>query len=198
MWASVRDAVSVLLGGNLGEIAFTLGAGLVSSAGSPLNARQLLVVNLLTDLLPSMALAVRPPSARNPGSLLREGPDASMGGALARDTFVRAAATAGSTAGAWLTARATGTPTRAGTVALVTLVATQLGQTVAAGWRSPLVLAASATSAATLAGIVQTPGVSQFFGCRPLGPVGWATALGASGLGTGAAQIASALTRRAA
>ena len=30
MWASVRDAVSILVGGNLGEIGFTLGATSVS------------------------------------------------------------------------------------------------------------------------------------------------------------------------
>ena len=34
---------------------------------------------------------------------------------------------------------------------------------------------------------MQTPGLSHFFGCRPLGPVGWATAVGASTLATAAA-----------
>ena len=34
--------------------------------------------------------------------------------------------------------------------------------------------------------IVQTPGLSQAFGCRPLGPVGWLTAVGASALATSA------------
>jgi cation-transporting ATPase I len=29
-----------------------------------------------------------------------------------------------------------------------------------------------------LAGVIQTPGLSQFFGCTPLGPVGWASGLG--------------------
>ena len=61
MWASVRDAVSILIGGNLGEIGFTLGAGLVDGR-PPLNARQLLLVNLLTDVAPAMAIALRPPS----------------------------------------------------------------------------------------------------------------------------------------
>lgn len=36
--------------------------------------------------------------------------------------------------------------------------------------------AASLGSAAVLAGVIQTPGLSQLFGCQPLGPVGWATA----------------------
>jgi cation-transporting ATPase I len=196
MWASVRDAVSVLLGGNLGEIAFTLGTGLLAPEGSPLNARQLLLVNLLTDLLPSMALAVRPPATRNPESLMHEGPEASLGGTLARDTAIRTVVTAGSTTGAWLVARGTGTTARAGTVALVTLVGSQLGQTMVAGWRSPLVLGASVVSAAALGAIIQTPGVSHFFGCRPLGPVGWVTGLTASGVGTAAAMVASKVAER--
>ena len=42
------------------------------------------------------------------------------------------------------------------------------------------VLVTSVASAAALGLIVQTPGVSQLFGCKPLGPIGWATAVGAS------------------
>src|SRR5438552_3431066 len=35
----------------------------------------------------------------------------------------------------------------------------------------PIVLGAAGASAAALACVVQTPGLSQFVGCRPLGPV---------------------------
>jgi cation-transporting ATPase I len=188
VWASVRDAVAVLLGGNLGEVAFTLVAGLLSG-GSPLNARQLLLVNLLTDLLPSTALAVRPPRTRSPEDLLREGPDASLGGALMRDVLTRGALTAGAAGSGWVVARATGSGRRASTVALVSLVGAQLGQTALLSNGSPLVLGASALSAVALGGVVQTPGLSHFFGCRPLGPVGWTIGLGASG----GATIASAV-----
>lgn len=175
MWASVRDAVSVLLGGNLGEIVFTLGAELLLPGGSPLNARQLLLVNLLTDLVPSMALAVRPPAGTDPARLAREGPEASLGPALTRDVLVRGGLTATAAGLGWQAGRLTGvTRGRAGTVALVSLVGSQLGQTLAAGWRDPLVVGSTVASAAALAGVVQTPGLSHFFGCRPLGPVGWA------------------------
>jgi magnesium-transporting ATPase (P-type) len=51
MWASVRKALGILVGGNLGEIAFTL-LGAAATGRSPLSARQLLLVNLLTDLAP--------------------------------------------------------------------------------------------------------------------------------------------------
>jgi cation-transporting ATPase I len=81
MWASVRDAIAVLLGGNLGEIAFTVGTGLLPGS-SPLNARQLLLINLLTDMLPSTALAIRPPTRTSPEQLLHEGADKSLGSPL--------------------------------------------------------------------------------------------------------------------
>jgi cation-transporting ATPase I len=192
--ASVRDAVAMLLGGNLGEIAFTLGAGVFTPTGSPLNARQLLLVNLLTDILPAMALALRPPPHATPERLLREGPDVSLGTALTRDVALRAVTTATAATGGWLVGRVTGTRRHAGTVALVALVGSQLGQTAAAGWRSPLVLGSSVASAAVLAGIVQTPGVSRFFGCTPLGPVGWGAGLSAAAAATGAALLLPAGT----
>ncbi|MGE5288642.1 MAG: HAD-IC family P-type ATPase [Micromonosporaceae bacterium] len=181
IWASVRDAIGVLVGGNLGEIAFTVGTGLALPGGSPLNARQLLLVNLLTDMLPAMVLAVRPPSNTSPQALLRQGPDISLGSELTRDIVARGVLTAGAGMGAWLGGRMTGvTRGRAGTIALVGLVGAQLGQTLVAGWPNPAVGAASLVSAAILAGVIQTPGVSQFFGCRPLGPIGWSIGLGAS------------------
>jgi cation-transporting ATPase I len=178
MWSSVRDAISVLLGGNLGEIAFTAGTSLLLPGGSPLRPRQLLLVNLLTDIAPSMALAVRPPSSATPGALLAEGPEASLGAALTRDVLIRGALTSSAGMAAWLGGRVTGiTRGRAATIALIGIVAAQLGQTLMAGRHSPLVIAASLASAAVLAAVVQTPGVSQFFGCRPVGPLGWAIGL---------------------
>jgi cation-transporting ATPase I len=192
MWASVRDAVSILVGGNLGEIGFMLAAGVLGN-GSPLNARQLLLVNLLTDVAPAMAVALRPPPERTPEALLREGPEASLAGALTRDIFWRAGITGTCASGAWLLARwLLPLQRRASTVGLVSLVGAQLGQTIATGGRSPLVIATSLGSMAVLAAIVQTPVVSHFFGCRPLGPLGWGIAGGASVAG----GVASLLWRK--
>lgn len=188
MWGSVRDAVATLVGGNLGEIGFTVAGSLVTGA-APLNARQLLTVNLLTDVAPAMALAVRPHRGASPDALLREGPDASLGESLNRLIAMRAAVTGTSAAAAWLAARATGTAARAGTVGMVALVGAQLGQTLAVGGRDPLVLAAGLGSAGLLVGIVQTPGLSHLFGCRPLGPVGWTLALSAATAGTAASIV---------
>ncbi len=190
MWTSVRQALAILVGGNLGEVAFTVAATAAAGA-SPLVARQFLLVNLLTDMLPAMTIALRPPADRPPAVLLREGPDASLGSLLTREIALRAATTAGGALTAWTVARVTGTRARASTVALVALVGTQLGQTAVVGRESPLVLASTVVSAGALAVIVQTPGVSHFFGCRPLGPLGWGIALGASGLATGSAVLAA-------
>lgn len=77
-----------------------------------------------------------------------------------------------------------GTRKGADTVALLTLVGTQMGQTVALGWRDPTILAAGLGSTAALLAVVETPGVSGFFGSRPLGPIGLAHAAAASVAGT--------------
>nr|MDT0662732.1 cation-translocating P-type ATPase [Micromonospora sp. DSM 115978] len=187
MWSSVRHALSILVGGNLGEIAFSVLTA-AATGRSALTGRQLLLVNLLTDLAPAMAISVRPPRPEVTEHLLDEGPDASLGGTLTREIALRAASTTlGATTG-WTLARLTGRRRRAGTVALAALVGTQLGQTLVDGGASPAVLASTAGSLAVLAGVIQTPGVSQFFGCTPLGPVGW-------GIATGSA-VAATLTNR--
>ncbi|MDA3645082.1 cation-translocating P-type ATPase [Saccharopolyspora indica] len=179
MWTSVRDALAILLGGNLGEIGYALGTGLLSPAAG-LNARQLLVVNLLTDVLPAIAIAVRPPPHATPEKLLAEGPEASLGSALAHDVYARAAATAGAAGLAWLLARPMSTAAQARTTGLVALVSAQLAQTLAVRGRTPLVLAAGAGSLVLLVAVVQLPGISRFFGSSPLLPHQWAIAAGTS------------------
>jgi cation-transporting ATPase I len=180
MWRSTRDALAMLLGGNVGEIAFTVLTSLITGS-SPLNVRQLLLVNLLTDMLPAIALAARPPSGVTREELLQEGPDRSLGSALTRDIAVRAGATAGAAITAWTLGRMSGTRYQADTIGLVALVSTQLAQTIAAGGRDPLVLASGIASLASLGLIVQVPGLSHFFGSRPLLPHGWLIALGCAG-----------------
>jgi cation-transporting ATPase I len=185
MWGSVREALAILLGGNIGEIIFTVGSSLLTGR-SALNARQLLLVNLLTDMLPAMAVAVRPPSAASPERLLAEGPEASLGAALTRDIYLRAITTSAAATAAWFLARMTGTRGRADTVGLVGLVAAQLLQTLTAGGRDRTVMLAALSSLAALALIISVPGVSQFFGSRPIGPLGW-------GIGLGCAAVAAVL-----
>lgn len=178
MWASVRKALGILLGGNLGEIAFVL-ATTVFTGRSALNARQLLLVNVLTDMLPAMAIAARPP-AGSAEKLLSEGPEASLGAALTRHLRLRATITTAAAGSAWIVARMTGTRARAGTVALVALVASQLLQTLTDAGRDPLVALAAVGSLVALVLVVSVPGLSHFFGSRPLGPAGWTIGLTAA------------------
>jgi cation-transporting ATPase I len=175
MWRAVTDAVSILVGGNAGEVAFTL-LGTAIGGTAPLNPRQLLLVNLLTDMAPAMALAVRggpgPQTAVEGASSARTW----LRGTLGQTLAVRGTATAAGATTAWAVARLTGTPQRASTVGLLALVGTQLGQTLTLAGRDPLVLVTALGSVVVLAVLVQTPGVSALFGCRPVGPVGWTTA----------------------
>lgn len=192
LWASVRDAVSILVGGNFGEIAFALIPGLITGQ-APLNARQLLLVNLVTDTLPSLAIAVAPPQLEDVERLLREGPEASLGERLDRDLVTRAVITSSAAGAAYAMSRMTGAgPARAGTVGLMALTGAQLGQTLISGGRDLGVLAAAVGSLAALLAVVEIPGVSHFFGCRPLGPIALTQALGTTAIATG---IAWALPR---
>jgi cation-transporting ATPase I len=186
LWGAVRDAVAVLVGGNLGEVAFTV-LGSLLTARPPLNARQLLLVNLLTDAAPALAIAARPPRAVSAEQLLQEGPDSSLAVALDRAIAWRAGATAAATTVAWGLTWPLVAPRRAGTTALVTTVGTQLGQTIMTSRRDPVVLLAGVGSAAVLVGIVQTPGLSQLFGCTPLDPL----ALSIAGLTSTGASVAA-------
>ncbi|WP_425246328.1 HAD-IC family P-type ATPase [Streptomyces sp. NEAU-NA10] len=172
LWRSVRNAVAILLGGNAGEVAFTV-LGTALSGRAPLGTRQLLLVNLLTDMLPALAVALAP--ARSGDDPLTGPAPALLGPDLARLLVIRGAATTLGALSAWQTGRVTGLPRRAGTMGLAALVTTQLGQTLITDWRSPLVLSTAALSAAALITIVQAPGLSHFFGCTPLGPLAWAT-----------------------
>jgi cation-transporting ATPase I len=187
MWASVRDAVSILVGGNFGEIAFTLLPGLFTGR-APLNARQLLLVNLITDTLPSLAIAVAPPRREDIVRLLREGPEASLGRRLDRDLVTRALITGGAAATAYgLCAVTGGDPAKAGTVGLMALTGAQLGQTLVSGGRDLGVVAAALGSLAALLAVVEIPGLSHFFGCRPLGPLALAQAGSVTAAATGMA-----------
>ncbi|WP_405395109.1 HAD-IC family P-type ATPase [Microbispora hainanensis] len=197
MWTSVRDSLSILLGGNIGEIAFTVGSNLLAG-GSALNARQLLLVNLLTDMVPAMAVAVRPPASTDPDELLAEGPEASLGASLTRDIYLRAAVTTAAATVAWILGRMTGTRGRANTIGLVALVSAQLLQTLAGGGRDRIVVLASLSSLAVLWFIVTVPGVSAVFGCRPLGPVGWVIGLGSATAATLAGMLVQRPVREAA
>jgi magnesium-transporting ATPase (P-type) len=189
LWQRVQAAVSVLLGGNAGEVLFAI-IGSAITGTSPLNTRQLLLVNMMTDALPAAALAVSKPSGPVDQGL--RGPDQP---ALWRAVAIRGVTTAAATTAAWAMAGVTGRPQRASTVALVALVGAELGQTLLDS-HAPLVVLTAVGSLAAMGTLISIPVVSQLLGCTPLGPLGWAQALGAAGAATGAIAVLNGVSER--
>ncbi|MEV6768808.1 cation-translocating P-type ATPase [Nocardia sp. NPDC051030] len=203
MWQRVTDAVGVLVGGNAGEVGFTL-YGTALSGQAPLGTRQFLLVNMLTDMFPALALALSR-GGTGPGDdpgidvetraahrarELAAIPPARLGTDLARTLAVRGIATAAGASVAWTVGRYTGTQRRAATIGLIALIGSQLGQTLLAARTSPLIWLTTVASGAVLGAVVMTPGLCTYFGCRPLGPVGWTIALGsAAGATVGAVWL---------
>ncbi|MFF9119339.1 HAD-IC family P-type ATPase [Streptomyces massasporeus] len=176
LWRSVADAVSILIGGNAGEVGFSV-LGTLLAGSSPLSTRQLLLVNLLTDMFPAMAVAVTPSSDPSTAEHAATGPMGLdvLGAPLLRSIRRRGITTCFGAVAAYLIGRLTpGTERRSTTMALCGVVGAQLVQTLSGRRHSTLVWVTALGSAAVLAALVQTPGVSHFFGCTPLGPVAWA------------------------
>jgi len=208
MWAGVRDAVTILVGGNVGEVLFTIIGTALGTGRAPVGTRQLLLVNLLTDMFPALAVAVTPqfdePEAdeydteeeadearRAYQRSVLTAPTPSLDAPLMRQIVTRGAVTAAGATAAWAIGRWTpGTERRTATMGLTALVTTQLAQTLLTRRHSPLVVATALGSSAVLVAIVQTPGVSHFFGCTPLGPVAWTGVAGATAAATGLSVLA--------
>jgi len=188
LWRRVHSAVSVLLGGNAGEVCFALITTLLTG-DSALNTRQMLLVNMLTDALPAAALAVSDQSGT--GRAVRDE------AALWREIGIRGAATTSGATLAWLLARPTGTARHAATVALIGLVSAQLMQTLVDS-NSPTVVLTTLGSLAVMGGVISTPGLSQLFGCTPVGPLGWGQGLFAATTATALSAFAPGLLARVA
>jgi cation-transporting ATPase I len=186
LWHRVRDAVAILVGGNAGEVAFmVLGTALTGRA--PINVRQLLLVNMFTDMFPALAVAVAP--SQNETAAASGPTSGALGAPLARAVAVRGGATTLGALLAWTIGRFTGRGRRASSMGLAALVGTQLGQTLLTGWRSPLVVATVVASAAALVALIEIPVVSQFFGGTPIGPLAWAIVVASAATGTLAAAL---------
>lgn len=203
MWRRITEAVGVLVGGNAGEVAFTLFGTAVGGRG-PLGTRQFLLVNLLTDMFPALALALSPDhgdvdpddaaaAVRARSAQLADMPPANLGNDLSRVIATRGVATASGASLAWTIGRYTGTQRRASTIGLVALVGAQLGQTLVSGYHSPMVWLTTAASAGVLGAVVMTPGICTYFGCTPLGPFGWTIATGSALAATAGAALLPSL-----
>jgi cation-transporting ATPase I len=177
LWRSVADAISILIGGNAGEVGFTVLGALLTGI-SPLSVRQLLLINLLTDMFPAMAVAVTAPDTQTTTAPMNPAAApvgmATLGSPLISQIRHRGVITTLAASTAWIIGNLTpGTTRRTSTMALCGLVGAQLAQTLIGRQRSPLVLTTTLGSAAALTTIIQTPILSHFFGCTPLGPLAW-------------------------
>ncbi|MFF0383447.1 HAD-IC family P-type ATPase [Streptomyces sp. NPDC004286] len=179
LWHSVADAIAILIGGNAGEVGFGI-LGTLLSGTAPLSTRQMLLVNLFTDLFPAMAVAVTPKDGddtevRGRTASPEDAAGGVLGAPLIRQIRHRALTTALGAITAWLIGRFTpGTARRASTMALCGVVGTQLVQTLLDRRDSTLVRVTALGSAAALVAVIQTPGVSRLVDCTPLGPMAWA------------------------
>lgn len=179
-WQNMRRALGLLLGGNLGELGIMVGAtafGLMA----PLNTRQILSVNLITDALPALSVALQRPEHRNLAGLAREGTSA-LDAPLRTDILRRGAATALPTLASYIAMVALGDPVQAGSVSFINMVATQLAQTLDAGWSEGTltrpVFSAVAASAGLLAATLAVPSLRALLGLTVPSPVGWALIAG--------------------
>lgn len=178
-WQNIRRALGILLGGNLGEMALMAGASLTGPSAL-LSPRQILAVNLGTDVLPAVALVVQGPEHRTLSALAREGA-AALDQPLRREILRRGAATALPSLGAYVLARRGGGAAQS--VAFASLVATQLAQTVSVGVAerrlSRPVARAVAGSAALLVAAFAVPSLRSLLGLAALGPAEIALVAGA-------------------
>lgn len=173
-WRNIRRALSLLLGGNLGELGLMVGASVLGFP-APLITRQILAVNLVTDALPSLAVSLQPPETRHLSSLAREG-TAALDAPLRRAVLTRGGITAAPVLASYIAALAEGLP-RARSVAFAGIVTTQLAQTLQAGRAEGSVarpvLAAVGGSAAVLLGSLVFPPLAGFLGLVAPTPLGW-------------------------
>jgi magnesium-transporting ATPase (P-type) len=195
-WRNMRNALALLLGGNVGEVGLGVGASLMGF-GPPLNAAQILIVNMITDALPALAVVLQRPHHRNLAGLSREGLSALDKG-LRRDVLRRGLATGVPSLGAFLLMQGMGRQAEAGSVAFTSVVATQLAQTLEVGrvegLLSPQVIGAVAGSLAVLLGTVTIPPLRNVLGLQTPSLFGWGSIGAAAGSAVLISRAISTLT----
>jgi cation-transporting P-type ATPase I len=163
-WRNMRRALALLLGGNLGELALMVGASALGLA-SPLTPRQILAVNLVSDVLPAVSVAVQEPQHRKLSRLAREG-TAALDQPLRAEILRRGTATAAPALAAYVLAERSRAQPQ--TVAFASIVTTQLAQTLDVGRLdgrlSGSVAGATGGTTALLALVLTLPPSRSFFG----------------------------------
>jgi calcium-translocating P-type ATPase len=174
-WRNIRRALGLLLGGNLGELGLIVGASLLG-LNFPLTARQILSMNVITDILPSLAVALQQPEHHSLAGLDREGA-AALGTPLRNDILRRTIASALPPLVSYLIMLGSSTLPAARSVAYGSIIATQLAQTLDAGRAegrlTRSVLGAVAGSAGILLATFALPPLRTFLNLVIPPPLGW-------------------------
>ncbi|MBO0735749.1 MAG: cation-transporting P-type ATPase [Alphaproteobacteria bacterium] len=191
--ANIRKAIRYLVATNLSEIIFMLGAAAAGRA-HPLSTLQLLWINLLSDILPALALAVEPspPSVmtrppRRPQEPVIPGAEL---GSLVRDaSLIAGSAFAARIAVRWLG----GSRQSRQAVGFSSLIAAQLFYAFACRSRrgsvfadprlpvNPLLLASIGASFGAQGAVLFTPGLRDLFG-SPISPAQFGIAIAAGAM----------------
>lgn len=191
-WQNIRRALGLLLGGNLGEIGLMVGAS-VAGLPAPMTTRQILTVNLVTDVLPAVAVAVQGPEQRRLASLAREG-SASLDAPLRAEILRRGTATGSLSLAAYVAARRVGVADPRA-VAYASVVATQLAQTLSVGRQqgqlSRSVLGGIGASTGLLVASLTVPQLRCFLGLGAMGPSGTVLILASAGLSVALQRLLS-------
>ncbi|WP_236518904.1 cation-translocating P-type ATPase [Sandaracinus amylolyticus] len=188
----VAKAVRFVVATNASEIMLTA-IGVASGLGEPLTPLQLLWLNVLTDVLPELALAIEPPERDVLGRPPRDPHAPMFGGRELGRVAIEGGVITASALASFLWARTRwGAGPRAGSLAFASLSASQLVHAVHARstrhviWdrdRLPPNRAVPLTIAGSLAlqiAAERLPIVRRVLGTAPIGPAGWIVALGSA------------------
>jgi Ca2+-transporting ATPase len=207
IFENLRKFVAYMLASNAAEVAVMFASALIIAdpAYLPLLVpAQLLWINLLTDGLPALALAVDPHAS----DLMRRPPRSPKEGVLSRDLLFLLAVVAGTmtVSTLWVFAAvdaAGGGPARAQTAAFCAIVFAQLLFVFAVRAprapfytvpvrSNPALVAAVALSALLQVAVVSVPSLNGPFHTAPLGALEWAMVAGAAVAPLAAAEAAKA------
>ena len=171
----MRRALGLLIGGNVGEVGLQVGAGLLGMV-PPLSTTQVLAVNLITDVLPAVAIALQKPESRDLSTLAREGTQA-MDAPLRRDILRRGSAVALPSLLAYIAGSRLMGPLQGRSIAFIGVVVTQMAQTLAAGRTegglTRPVAGAVAASLSLLGLALTVPSLRTVFNLAVPSPLGW-------------------------
>jgi Ca2+-transporting ATPase len=198
---NVEHFVAFLLSANLGEVVL-FGIAIAAGLGAPLSIVQILLINLLTDGLPALALA-RDPAAPDVMTRRRSAGDRLLTSRLGVTLGALAVAVGLAGTTGYLVGRTVDGDT-ARTMAFATLALSELALVFTLrSWRTPAwrgahnaaLTGAVAASALVVILAVQLPVLARALGCVELGAMEWATVAALAIVPAGAVEAVKAACR---